>query len=128
VARARLFLRQPLSTGRGQDVVKGRIVIRAAQDWSIQLMACEETDLMAVQSPDEERQWAAEKRDFVADRPDELAAFPNATGDTRNITADERELATEVERAAAARLPDRPRLTAAQRMVGEPVTRGWIRR
>ena len=34
----------------------------------------EEADLMAVQSPDDERQWAAEKRDFVADRRDELAA------------------------------------------------------
>jgi hypothetical protein len=34
VARARLLLRQTLSTGRGQDVVKGGMVIRAAQDWS----------------------------------------------------------------------------------------------
>ena len=33
---------------------------------------------MAVQTPDEERQWAAEKRDFVADRRDELAAVRDA--------------------------------------------------
>ena len=33
-AGARLLLRQTRSTGRGQDVVKGGIVIRAAHDWS----------------------------------------------------------------------------------------------
>ena len=29
---------------------------------------------MAMHTPDDERQWAAEKRDFVADRRDQLAA------------------------------------------------------
>jgi hypothetical protein len=46
---------------------------------------------MAVQSPDEERQWAADKRDFVADRRDELAAEREAAGDARDRTADARE-------------------------------------
>ena len=50
---------------------------------------------MAVQSSDEERQWAAEKRDFVADRRDELAAERDAAGDARDRTADERDSALE---------------------------------
>ena len=48
---------------------------------------------MAVQSPDEERQWAAEKRDFVADWRDELAADRDAAGEARDATADARESA-----------------------------------
>jgi hypothetical protein len=54
---------------------------------------------MVVQSPGEEREWAAEKRDFVADRRDELAARRDRAGDARDLTAalresalDEREL------------------------------------
>jgi hypothetical protein len=46
---------------------------------------------MATQSPDEERQWAAEKRDFVADRRDELAAKRDAVADARDAVADERQ-------------------------------------
>jgi hypothetical protein len=53
----------------------------------------EEADLMAVQTPDEEREWAAEKRDFVADRRDELAAERDSAGDARDATADARESA-----------------------------------
>ena len=48
---------------------------------------------MAVQMPDDERQWAAEKRDFVGDRRDELAARRDAAGDVRDATADAREVA-----------------------------------
>ncbi len=48
---------------------------------------------MAVQSPDDERQWAAEKRDFVADRRDQLAADRDTAGDARDTAADTRESA-----------------------------------
>ena len=48
---------------------------------------------MAAQSPDVERQWAAEKRDFVGDRRDELAGERDAAGDMRDLTADAREQA-----------------------------------
>jgi hypothetical protein len=48
---------------------------------------------MAVQTPDEERQWAAEKRDFVADRRDELAAKRDAAGQARDAMAEAREAA-----------------------------------
>ena len=46
---------------------------------------------MTAQSPDVERQWAAEKRDFVADRRDELADERDVAGDVRDMTADARE-------------------------------------
>jgi hypothetical protein len=48
---------------------------------------------MTVQSPEEEREWAAEKRDFVADRRDELAAERDGVGDARDRTAAKREAA-----------------------------------
>ena len=48
---------------------------------------------MTAQSPDVERQWAAEKRDFVADRRDELADERDVAGDVRDMTADARERA-----------------------------------
>lgn len=66
---------------------------------------------MAAQSPDEERQWAAEKRDFVADRRDELAAERDAAGDARDLTADVRD----------ARLDERERqLDAREAELGRP--------
>ena len=46
-----------------------------------------------MQSPDDERQWAADKRDFVADRRDQLAAQRDAAADARDMTADARESA-----------------------------------
>jgi hypothetical protein len=49
--------------------------------------------VVTVQSPDDERQWAADKRDFVADRRDELAAKRDAAADARDATADARECA-----------------------------------
>src|SRR6476660_1430920 len=49
--------------------------------------------LMAMHTPDDERQWAVEKRDFVADRRDQLAAEREAAEDTRDVTADARESA-----------------------------------
>lgn len=68
---------------------------------------------MAVQLPDEEREWAAEKRDFVADRRDELAARRDRTGDARDRTAatreaalDERELRVDVRAAELGAPPD----------------------
>jgi hypothetical protein len=48
---------------------------------------------MSVQTPDEEREWAAEKRDFVADRRDELAAERDVAGDARDLRAATRESA-----------------------------------
>jgi hypothetical protein len=48
---------------------------------------------MAMKSPEEERQWAAEKRDFVADRRDQLAGERDTAGGARDITADARESA-----------------------------------
>ena len=50
---------------------------------------------MAVQLPEEEREWAAEKRDFVADRRDELAAERERAGDARDGTAAARESASD---------------------------------
>lgn len=38
---------------------------------------------MPMQSPDVEREWAAEKRDFVSDRRDQLAAERDAVADVR---------------------------------------------
>ena len=48
---------------------------------------------MATESPDAERQWAAEKRDFVGDRRDDLAGERDLAGDLRDLTADAREQA-----------------------------------
>lgn len=48
---------------------------------------------MTAQTPDAERQWAAEKRDFVGDRRDELADVRDVAGDLRDMTADARERA-----------------------------------
>lgn len=48
---------------------------------------------MTAQTPDAERQWAAEKRDFVGDRRDELADVRDVAGDVRDLTADARERA-----------------------------------
>ena len=84
--------------------------------------AWEEADLMAVQSPDEERQWAAEKRDFVADWRDELAADRDAAGDARDVTADARESALDERerqldaRAAESRRPPDNAEAAAKRV------------
>jgi hypothetical protein len=50
-----------------------------------------ERDLMAAQSSDEERQWAAEKRDFVGDRRDALADERDGAADLRDLLADARE-------------------------------------
>jgi hypothetical protein len=55
----------------------------------------EEADPMVVQSPEDEREWAAEKRDFVADRRDELAAERDRAGDARDRTAARRESASD---------------------------------
>ena len=80
----------------------------------------EEADLMAMHTPDDERQWAAEKRDFVADRRDQLAAEREAAGDTRDVTADARESALDERerqldaRAAELGLPGRAAKAAAQ--------------
>ena len=77
---------------------------------------------MAVQSPDDERQWAAEKRDFVADHREKLAADRDAAGDTRDATADARESALDERerqldaRAAELGLPPDNAETAAQRV------------
>ena len=48
---------------------------------------------MTAQSPDLERQWAAEKRDFVGDHRDELADERDVAGALRDMTADARERA-----------------------------------
>ena len=48
---------------------------------------------MSVQTPDGEREWAAEKRDFVADWRDELAAERDVAGDARDLRAATRESA-----------------------------------
>jgi hypothetical protein len=48
---------------------------------------------MVEQTPEEEREWAAEKRDFVADRRDELAAQRDGAGDERDEAAAVRESA-----------------------------------
>lgn len=48
---------------------------------------------MSSESPEVERQWAAEKRDFVGDRRDDLAAERDLAGDMRDLTADVREQA-----------------------------------
>ena len=62
---------------------------------------------MAVQLPEDEREWAAEKRDFVADRRDELAAKRERAGDARDRTAATRESASdERERQMDARAAD----------------------
>ena len=62
---------------------------------------------MAVQSPEDEREWAAEKRDFVADRRDELAAQRDQAGDARDRTAATREAESdERERQMDARAAD----------------------
>jgi hypothetical protein len=62
---------------------------------------------MAVQSPEDEREWAAEKRDFVADRRDELAARRDRAGDARDTAAATRESASdERERHMDARAAD----------------------
>jgi hypothetical protein len=50
-----------------------------------------ERDLMAAQSSDEERQWAAEKRDFVGDRRDALADERDGAAGLRDLLADARE-------------------------------------
>ena len=75
---------------------------------------------MAMHTPDDERQWAAEKRDFVADRRDQLAAEREAAEDTRDVTADARESALDERerqldaRAAELGLPGRAATAAAQ--------------
>ena len=80
---------------------------------------------MTVDSPDEERQWAAERRDFVADRRDELAAERDEAADNRDRTADERESALDLrERALDARaaefgLPPVSAEAAARRVEGQ---------
>ena len=51
---------------------------------------------MVLQTPEDEREWAAEKRDFVADRRDALAAERDGAGDARDRTAAERESALDV--------------------------------
>lgn len=87
---------------------------------------------MTAQSPDVERQWAAEKRDFVGDRRDDLADERDVAGDLREMTADARERALDQrERELDAReaelgLPRDSSEAAAQR-VDARATRGQAR-
>jgi len=65
---------------------------------------------MAVHTPDEDRQWAAEKRDFVADRRDELAEERDAAADERDAAADARDSALDSRERELEARPARPGL------------------